>query len=292
MVIFDPLKGEFGSHPKFLVRWRKNMEFLNKIGITTVSGFVGLALLAIGGFLFLAGIGVITIQQVTVKKGRLTWLIGLILAAVGLVLFYPEFSAPTVGSEEQIPVAETQPTAPVSSFDSSIKSEWNTMVFMVPENGLWLKDVGSYSATGSIDTIAWSEKSYAGDLELTLDIDSSQSFSAANIIIYGNGVSQASGNLIFTIASDLQAIQADSIYDDGTYLFSVLKPVNFGEQRHTVLISLLDRKASLYLDGEEVASAVLNESINTSGKIGLLKWGGIRAVTFSNLRIKGSETIK
>ena len=44
------------------------MEFLTKVGIDSAAGYFGLVLLVIGGFLFLAGIGVISIQQVTVKR--------------------------------------------------------------------------------------------------------------------------------------------------------------------------------------------------------------------------------
>ena len=38
------------------------MEFLNNLGINSTSGFFGLALLAFGGFMVLAGVGVISIQ--------------------------------------------------------------------------------------------------------------------------------------------------------------------------------------------------------------------------------------
>jgi hypothetical protein len=36
------------------------MEFLNNLGINSTSGYFGVALLVVGGFMFLAGIGVIT----------------------------------------------------------------------------------------------------------------------------------------------------------------------------------------------------------------------------------------
>jgi hypothetical protein len=103
-------------------------------------------------------------------------------------------------------------------------------------------------------------------------------------------VSLSSGNLIFTVANDLQAILADSIYDNGTFLSDTMGSVKFGEQKHSVLIRIIDRKASLYLDEEEIASVFLDENINTNGRIGLLKWGGIHDMTFSNPRIMGSET--
>ena len=277
------------------------MEFLSKLGINSTTGYFGLALLVIGGFLFLAGIGVISIQQVTVKKGRLTWLIGLVLTIVGLILVFPELSESEEVAGEQAVVTESSSSTPVSSSDpapgsdannSPANAEWQTIEFTAPDDGLWRKQGGSYTAIGSRETIAWSEESYEGDLELVLKISSTQDFTAANIIVYGDGRSQSTGNLIFTIASDLQAITADTIYEGGTYLFDVMKFVQFGELEHSILIRILDRKASLFIDDEEVGSAFLGDRIKNSGKIGLLKWDGIKDVTYSNLSSKGSKVIK
>ncbi len=268
------------------------MEFLNALGISSTSGYIGITLLAIGGFLILAGVGVISIQQVTVKQGRATWVLGLLMAGVGVILLYPEVSSPDAVSDAPAAVVETQPATTLSSSDENGSlSEWKTIKFAVPGNGLWREETGSYTAVGSKDTIAWSEDMLAGDLELSLDIESSSPFSAANIVIYGNGGSLATGNLIFTVASDLQAILADSIYDDGTYLFSSLSSVGFGGQKHSVLISIIDRKAILFLDGDQIASVLLDESINTNGRIGLLKYWEIDDVTFSNIRIRESESL-
>jgi len=61
------------------------MEFLRTLGITSASGLFGLTSLVIGGFMILAGVGVISIQQVTVKQGRATWIMGIVMAAVGVV---------------------------------------------------------------------------------------------------------------------------------------------------------------------------------------------------------------
>ena len=277
------------------------MEFLNNLGIQSTAGLFGVALLAIGGFMFLAGIGIITIQQITVKQGRATWVLGLLMAAGGVFLLYPELSATGEAPENAVAVVDTNEGANVdtnpaptlaSSAPNGSLSDWKTLDFAIPGNGLWLAEDGRYRAIGSKDTIAWSQDMFGGDIELSLDIESSNSNSAATIILYGNGGSLAPGNLIFTIASDHQSIIADSIYDNGTYLFASMSSLSFEEQKYSVMISIINRKASLFLDGEEIASAFIGENIHTSGKIGLLKYWEIHDVTFSNIRVRASDIIK
>jgi hypothetical protein len=277
------------------------MEFLRNLGITSLSSLFGLALLVIGGFMILAGVGIISIQQVTVKQGRATWILGLVMAVVGVFLLYPEFAAPSEAPEGPAAVVDTNPPAlmdvspaatPSSSDANSGLSAWRAIEFAVPGNGLWLEEDGRYTAIGSKDTIAWSDDLFAGDIEVSLEVESSSPNSAANVILYGNGGSLAPGNLIFTIASDHQSILADSIYDNGTYLFSSVSSLSFGEQSHTVVISIVDRKASLFVDGEEIASAFLDENINTRGSIGLLKYWEIHDVAFSSIRVRESGSLK
>lgn len=263
------------------------VEFLNSLGIDTALGFFGLALVAIGAFMILAGVGIISIQQVTVKQGRATWILGALMALVGAFLLYPDLSAPDIASDTPSDTVEQEATAALPSPDQTGRlSQWKAIDFVIPGNGLWRQENGRYTAIGSQDTIAWSEEIYEGDLEISLDIESSTSHTAANVVLYGNGGSLASGNVIFTIANDLQAILADSIYQDGTYLFSSLSGVDFVEQKHNLLITIIDRQASLFLDGEQIASVFLDEQINSSGKIGLLKYWEIPDVTFSNIQIR------
>jgi hypothetical protein len=262
------------------------MEFLNSLGINTTSGIIGSGLLVIGAFLILAGIGIISIQQITVKQGKATWIVGFILAAFGGFLIYPDFAAP------KSPEGQTEVQAGSLITNSDVQnalSDWRTISFILPGDGLWQEDGGRYSAIGSKDTIAWSEEMLAGDVEISLDIESSSSYGAATIIVYGNGRSMASGNLIFTIASDLQAILADSIYDNGTYLFDTLATINMENQKHQVRISIIDRKASFFLDGDEISSVFLDDEINSSGRIGLLKYWEIHDITFSNVRVRSTE---
>jgi hypothetical protein len=268
------------------------VELLNTLGIDTALGFFGLVLAAIGAFMILAGVGIISIQQVTVKQGRTTWILGVLMALIGAFLLYPDLSAPDMVSDAPGDAVVPEPTVTMPSPDQTGKlSQWKAIDFVIPGNGLWRQENGHYTAIGSQDTIAWSEEVYEGDLELSLDIESSNSFSAASVVLYGNGGSLASGNLIFTIANDLQAILADSIYDDGTYLFSSLGSVDFVEQKHNVLIAINDRQANLFLDGEQIASVFLDENINTSGKIGILKYWEIPDVSFSNIQIRESGSL-
>lgn len=283
------------------------MDFLNNIPINSTGGFIGLALLVIGGFMVLAGVGIISIQQVTVRQGRATWVVGLLLAVGGAFLLYPEFSAPDAVPDSPAAAEGTNPGAATAaapatatgvlpsatqaaSASNGEMSDWRTIAFTIPGNGLWLVEEGRYTATGAEDTIAWSEKLFAGDLELSFDIESSDSYSTANIILYGNGGSLAPGNLIFVLASDLQAIQADTIYEGGTYLYSSLDSLAYAGQKHSALISVYDRTASLFIDGDKIATARLDARINTSGKIGLFKWGGVENVTYSNILVKSLES--
>lgn len=285
------------------------MEFINNLGITTTSGFLGLALFLVGAFMVLAGAGIISIQQITVKQGRATWVVGLLITAIGVAFLYPDLSSRKIDPENTVPIVDANesdvadmeapaveqatPTATFSISDTNgALSEWKDIQFVIPGNGLWVEADGSYTAIGDKDTIAWSDDLFAGDIEVSFDIESTNSNSAANVILYGNGGSLAKGNLIFTIASDHQSILADSIYDNGTYLFTSMSSLGFAEEKHSVLISIVNRKASLYLDGEEIASTFLNDSINTSGKIGLLKYWEIDEITFSNIRVRESDSIQ
>ncbi len=263
------------------------MDFLNNFSINSTSGFIGLALLVVGGFMILAGVGIISIQQVTVRQGRATWILGLLFAALGLYLFYPELNG---ASEITGPGGVSEvPNAAPGTEELPPMSEWRALNITLPGDGFWRETgPGVYTATGSTDTFAWSQQSFSGDLDLTLDIESPSENGEANIVVYGNGGGFSDGALIFTIANDLQQIVVDTIYDGGTKKFVQLKLVNFDSQVHTIRISILARKASLYLDGNLLASVFLDDGINTTGKIGLLKYWERPEVSFSNVRIRGS----
>jgi hypothetical protein len=285
------------------------MDFLNNIPINSTGGFIGLALLVIGGFMVLAGVGIISIQQVTVRQGRATWAVGLVLAVGGVFLLYPEFSAPNAVPDSPAAAEQASPGAEVAANpagasgaspaatqaaggSSSELSDWSTLAVTIPGSGLWQMEDGRYTATGAMDTIAWSQDLFTGDLELTFEVESPDDYSSANIILYGNGGALSPGNLIFVLASDLQAIQADTIYEGGAYLYSSLDSLAYAGEKHTVLISVHDRTASVFIDGVEIGRAGLDDRINTSGKIGLFKWGGIENVTFSNILVRSQALVE
>jgi len=264
------------------------MGFLDSIGIESTLGSIGLVLVAIGGFMVLAGVGIISVQQVTVKQGRITWAVGLAMAAVGLVLLYPEFVEVTdlPASNVLVTTVTSATTAPTTA-PSSGSTDWRTVAFSTPEDGHWRMTAdGVYVAVGSEDTIAWSDEEFAGDLELTLDIQSPNASGAANILVFGDGHGLSAGTLIFTIANDLKAIVADTIYPGGTYLFDRFEALAFAGQTHSMTITIIDRKASLFLDSVLVSSVFLGENINSEGRIGLLKYWEIPEMVFSNIRVR------
>jgi hypothetical protein len=263
------------------------MDFLNNIPLNTTSGFIGLALLAIGAFMILAGLGIISIQQVTVKQGKATWIVGLIMALVGVVLLFPEVTPKMDEPSPQITESDLQPT--VTHLATNLPgdlSDWRTVSFTLPDDQLWRENPdGIFNVIGSQDTIAWSEETFEGDLELTVDAESLDPSGEVNIILYGNGRGFSTGCLIFTIAHEHQKIVSDTSYEGGTFLFTQFGLVKFEGQKHTIMITIQDRKASLYLDGEQITSIFLSDRINSSGRIGLYKYWERPEMTFSNIRV-------
>jgi hypothetical protein len=152
------------------------------IPIDSPLAFIGFVCLAIGAFMVLAGLDIIRIQQVTVKQGRRTWIVGIVFAVVGLALLYPELitpdtartddggtaSAPASSTESDQSDAEDTVAAQSTGSDPEATAtgpEWSTVDFAVPDDGLWDKSAdGSYTAIGSASTIAWSKGTFEGDL--------------------------------------------------------------------------------------------------------------------------------
>jgi len=94
------------------------MEFLNNLGITSPLGFFGLAFLVIGGFMILAGVGIISIQQITIKQGRATWVVGFIFAVIGIVMLIPEFTSTPEAADVEV-AAESVPATVASTTELS-----------------------------------------------------------------------------------------------------------------------------------------------------------------------------
>ena len=80
------------------------------IPINSLKDYIGLILLALGGFMILAGLGVISVNQVTVHQGRRTWAIGIAFALFGIILLLPAFRTltPTTASPTAIALATTE----------------------------------------------------------------------------------------------------------------------------------------------------------------------------------------
>lgn len=186
------------------------------------------------------------------------------------------------------PAAEQED--PPASGSDDLPVDWTTPELVVPGDNLWLEEEGTYTAVGTKDTIVWTREKYAGDVEISLDIESPYSFAGASIIVYGNGMSLSPGCLIFTAASDMLAIWKDTIYEEGKFLYDSAASLNFMGEKHTLLVTIIDRKAALYVDGELISSVFLNEDIKDYGRIGFLKYWEFDEITYSNIRIKGSVT--
>lgn len=84
------------------------------IPINSLRDYIGLILLAVGGFMILAGFGVISVNQVTVQQGRRTWAIGIAFALFGIILLLPELrtSTPTTASPTAIALSTTETLQP------------------------------------------------------------------------------------------------------------------------------------------------------------------------------------
>jgi hypothetical protein len=205
-------------------------------------------------------------------------------------------SAPASSTESNPTEVDDADAAPSTGSDTDATSagpEWSTVDFAVPDDGLWNKSGdGSYTAIGSANTIAWSEESFEGDLEILLEVTtSSSSYTQANIIVYGNGMFLSEGNLIFTIAPELLAISETSVFEGegGRYLHSTTASLDLQDQVHTVLISIKDGKASMSLDGDEVGTVFLDDEIRSEGKIGLLKIWEASELSVQSIRVRNPE---
>jgi hypothetical protein len=251
-----------------------------------------------GVFMVLAGFEVISIQQVTVRKGRKTWILGIVFALLGIWLLLPELgtTAPAIGSlepSEPLPA----PTAVSKPLSSGKDVSGSPIVFNIPNEALWNQSIdGSYTVTGNEDTIAWSNVVVEGDLELSFDIQLQGPNGEGNVIIYGNGSSLSDEQLFFGFGPVLSKIMAGTPYDS-RYLDDVWMTDVDTNKKHSVMIKIANHKASLFFDGIEILSAFIPEDINTSGRIGLYKYHGETGMgdngaTYSNFRLTASSVVE
>jgi len=266
------------------------------IPVNSIVGYIGLALLVFGVFMVLAGFDVISIQQVTVRKGKKTWILGIVFALLGVLLLLPELgsSAPAVGSLEPsdpLPI----PTAVSNPPPSSKNVSGSSITFNIPNNNLWNPPSdGSYTVAGNEDTIAWSNVINEGDLELSFDIQFQSADGEGDIIIYGNGVGLSDEQLFFGFGPVHSKIMAGTPYEsrylDDLWMMDV--DVN---KKHSIKIRIVNRKASLFFDSVEILSAFIPEDVNTSGRIGIYKYHGEGkdfGATYSNFRLIASSIVE
>lgn len=294
------------------------------IPIGSTTGFIGLGLLLLGGFMILAGFDIIRIEKVTVKQGRTTWVVGIIFAVLGLVLFLPEItSSPKVANPEVSTTTAaiittdssnnlTQPgftpspqvanleepsesmpasTAP-SVTDSGSLTEWETISFSVSDTSLWRDtSVTRFSAIGSKDAFAWSSETYDGDLIISFDLESPENQASGCVVIYGNGEGLSYGNLIFCVDWDGYGLEKHTIYHQGeNRLAWYPSDIDLNARVYSVTIEIIGDTANMYANGDKVLSSVFDmKEIERSGRIGLFKKWFDPEVTFTNIRVKSSN---
>jgi hypothetical protein len=235
----------------------------------------------------LAGFNVISIQQISVTRGRKTAIIGGAFAVIGLGLVVLDMtpSKQVVSPPEVVEASKTTENL-LPALKTTTMAGWQVVDFQVARDELWQKsDEGSYKAIGTKDTFAWTDEIYQGNLEISMDVFSPDSYGEASVLIYGDGRGMSSGTLILSIANDLQKISYDSVYASNNVLYEKTDTVRFGDQPHTILIKIIDRQVTLFLDGKQIASLFLDDHINTEGKIGLYKYWERPEITFSNIQI-------
>jgi len=82
-------------------------------------------------------------------------------------------------------------------------------------------------------------------------------------------------------------------FDDGENWLAVNEEASLIPNRtHTITIEIIGDKASLYLDGEKIASAFFTTEIVRRGRVGLTKFWEVPIVTYSNIKIKTSNSIE
>lgn len=261
------------------------------IPIGSITGFIGLGLLLLGGFMILAGFDIIRIEKVTVKQGRATWILGFIFAALGLVLFLPELTSSPKVVNPEVP-SESMPTSVATSItDSESLMEWASISFSVSDMSLW-RDIseGRYSAIGSKNAFAWSTETYDGDLMVSFDLESPENQASGCMVIYGNGEGFSYGNLIFCVDWDGYGLEKHTIDHQGeNYLAWHPSDVNLNARVYSVTIEIKGNTANMYVDGDKVLSSDFDTNeIDRSGRIGLLKKWFDPEVTFTNIRVRSS----
>ena len=77
------------------------------IPISSPFGYLGVFLSILGFFLIVAGVGILNVEKISVKPGRTTWGMGIVLAIIGLGLLYFEMVGPNGLQATPTPVPPT-----------------------------------------------------------------------------------------------------------------------------------------------------------------------------------------
>jgi len=198
--------------------------------------------------------------------------------------------AEMVSQTEAVPTEEVM----VEATTTPGLNEWRTLSFNIPNETLWRQsEENSYTiiANPSSNTIAWSDEIISGDFILSAEVSHTTRSGAAMIIVYGDGIGMSYGCLIFhygslTSGDGWVAIEAHSIYEESKILVANYGDFYFYEAARVITIEIVDRKASLYVDDQKVASTFLPSEINDKGRTGILHhWEQPVGVTYSNIRI-------
>lgn len=261
------------------------------IPINSITGYIGLALLALGGFMILAGFDIISVQQVTVKQGRKTWVVGVVFALFGLGLLLPEFRTATpptgVPGSPETPLA--LPTGADLEYAPDQVAE-RSIGFNIPNETLWSQTGNSYTtiAKPELDSIAWSDEIIAGDFILTAEVTHTSPQGEALFIVYGDGIGFSDGCLIINYGTGYALITKHTIYHTGeNWLVVNSGNFNLGEAMQIVTIEIVGGKVNVYVDSRKVASTFLTSEINTTGRIGIVQhWEAPVGATYSNIKIK------
>jgi hypothetical protein len=112
--------------------------------ITSPLSYIGVVTLLFGVFLLLAGLDVIRVKQVTVVRGRRTWVLGVLFSKVGLLILLPDIrhhfparaTAPTEASPgEESPTAED--AIPIAPSEAVLTSSEQPNADEVPAGPTW-----------------------------------------------------------------------------------------------------------------------------------------------------------
>ncbi len=98
-----------------------------EIPITTPFGYLGVFLSILGFFLIVAGLGILNVEKISVKPGRGTWIIGILIAIVGLGLLFFEANNNVDGTPATPTAAVT--SQPSTSSTPGVVLAGNTLVY-------------------------------------------------------------------------------------------------------------------------------------------------------------------